>query len=30
MAVGAVKDVDEAGTQVHDGELVHKSEGGED
>lgn len=28
MAVGAMKDVDEAGTQVHGGELVHESEGG--
>lgn len=30
MGVGAVKDVDKAGTQVHGGELVCESEGKED
>lgn len=27
MAAGAMKDVDEAGTKIHSGELVHESEG---
>lgn len=27
MAVGAMKDVDEAGPKAHSGELVHESEG---